>query len=198
MTANDQDLELLGRYAAERSEAAFTQLVRRHLDLVYSAALRQVRSPQLAEEVAQSVFADLARNAGRLTADTVLGAWLYQVARRTAVDVVRRESRRQLREQLAVELADMNDHPSIWTEIEPLLEEAMESLEPSERSAVLLRFFENRNLREVGQTLGTSEDAAQKRVSRAVERLREYFSRRGVTVGASGLGLALSAHAVQS
>src|SRR3954465_5670500 len=108
MTANDQDLELLGQYAAERSEAAFTQLVRRHLDLVYSAALRQVRSPQLAEEVVHAVFADLARNAGRLTADAGVGAWLYQVARRTAVDVVRRESRRQLRGQLAVELAHLN------------------------------------------------------------------------------------------
>jgi RNA polymerase sigma factor (sigma-70 family) len=198
MTANDQDMELLASYTGNGSEAAFTELVHRHLDLVYSAALRQVRSPQLAEEVAQSVFADLARNAARLQPETVLAAWLYQVARRTAVDVIRRESRRQLREQLALEMADMNDHPSIWKEIEPLLEEAMERLEPAERSAILLRFFENRNLREVGETLGTSEDAAQKRVSRAVDRLREFLSQRGVTVGASGLALALSANAVQS
>src|SRR5204863_3821170 len=134
----------------------------------------------------------------RLKADTVLSAWLYQVSRRTAVDVVRRESRRQLREELAMELADMNAQPSIWTQIEPFLEEAMESLDPAERTAILLRFFENRNLREVGQSLGTSEDAAQKRVSRAVERLREFLSHRGVSVGASGLALALSANAVQS
>jgi RNA polymerase sigma factor (sigma-70 family) len=198
MTANDQDMELLASYTGNGSEAAFAELVHRHLDLVYSAALRQVRSPQLAEEVAQSVFADLARNAARLLPETVLAAWLYQVARRTAVDVIRRESRRRLREQLALEMADMNDHPSIWKEIEPLLEEAMERLEPAERSAILLRFFENRNLREVGETLGTSEDAAQKRVSRAVDRLREFLSQRGVTVGASGLALALSANAVQS
>jgi hypothetical protein len=130
--------------------------------------------------------------------DTVLTAWLYQVTRRTAVDVVRRESRRQLREQLAVELTDMNAHPSLWSQIEPLLEEAMENLEPVERTAILLRYFEQRSLREVGQTLGTSEDAAQKRVSRAVERLREFLSQRGVTVGASALVLALSANAVQS
>ena len=192
------DFELLKQYANQGSDDAFAALVRRHLDLVYSAALRQVRSPQLAEEVTQSVFTDLARSSGRLNAETVLTAWLYQVARRTAVDVVRRESRRQLREQLAVELADMNAHPSLWKQIEPLLEEAMESLEPAERSAILLRFFENRNLRDVGQALGTSEDAAQKRVSRAVERLREFLSQRGVTVGASGLALALSANAVQS
>jgi RNA polymerase sigma factor (sigma-70 family) len=192
------DLKLLAQYAGTGSEEAFAELVQRHLDLVYSAALRQVRSPQLAEEVAQSVFTDLSRNAARLKPDTVLTAWLYQVARRTAVDVVRRESRRQLREQLAVELADMNAHPSIWKEIEPVLEEAMESLDPAERAAILLRFFENRNLREVGQRLGTSEDAAQKRVSRAVERLRELLAQRGVGVGSSGLALALSANAVQS
>src|SRR5256885_1776088 len=176
------DLELLEQYVKAGSETAFAELVHRHLDLVYSAALRQVRSPQLAEEIAQSVFADLARNSGRLKADTVLSAWLYQVSRRTAVDVVRRESRRQLREELAMELANMNAQPSIWTQIEPFLEEAMESLDPAERTAILLRFFENRNLREVGQTLGTSEDAAQKRVSRAVERLREFLSHRGVSV----------------
>ena len=192
------DLELLAQYASAGSEGAFAELVHRHLDLVYSAALRQVRSRELAEEVTQSVFTDLSRSASRLKSDTVLSAWLYQVARRTAVDVLRRESRRQLREQLAMELADMNAHPSIWNQIEPLLEEAMESLEPAERTAILLRFFENRNLREVGQTLGTSEDAAQKRVSRAVERLREFFSQRGVTVGASGLAIVLSANAVQS
>ena len=196
MAAND--LELLDEYARAGSEEAFAELVRRHLDLVYSAALRQVRSPQLAEEVAQSVFTDLSRSARRLKSDTVLSAWLYQAARRTGVDVVRRESRRQLRERLALELNDMNACPSIWTQIEPLLEEAMEQLDPAERSAILLRFFENRSLREVGQTLGTSEDAAQKRVSRAVESLREIFAHRGVTAGASGLALALSANAVQS
>src|SRR5436190_12906177 len=152
MTANEHDLELLARYTRESSEAAFAELVHRHLDLVYSAALRQVRSPQLAEEIAQSVFTDLSRNVGRLNPGTVLAAWLYQVARRTAIDVIRRESRRQLREQLALQQADMNAHPSIWNQIEPLIEEAMESLEPAERTAILLRFFENRNLREVGQT----------------------------------------------
>src|SRR5262249_16073295 len=178
------DLELLERYAKEGSEDAFAALVHRHLDLVYSAALRQVHSPQLAEEVAQSVFTDLSRSARRMKPDTVLTAWLYQVTRRTAVDVVRRDSRRQLREQLAVELTDIHAHPSLWSQIEPLLEEAMENLDPVERTAILLRYFEERSLREVGQRLGTSEDAAQKRVSRAVERLREFLSQRGVTVGA--------------
>src|SRR2546426_2953801 len=155
MMMASNDAELLEQYIRDDSEEAFAALVHRHLDLVYSAALRQVRSPQLAEEVAQSVFTDLSRNAARLKSDTVLTAWLYQVTRRTAIDVVRGEARRQLREQLAAELTDMNTHPSTWNQIEPLLDEAMESLEAGERSAILLRFFENRSLREVGQTLGT-------------------------------------------
>src|SRR5204862_5124889 len=103
----DTDLTLLARYARQHAEDAFAELVRRHLGLVYSAALRQVRSPQLAEEVAQSVFMDLARHAARLKPNTILTAWLYQVTRRTAIDVVRREARRQLREQIATELNAM-------------------------------------------------------------------------------------------
>ena len=192
------DLDLLGQYARNRAQDAFTEIVRRHVDLVYSAALRQVRSPQLAEEVAQSVFTDLARNAGKLKPDTVLTAWLYQVTRRTAVDVVRKESRRQLREQIASEMNAMNATASDWTHVGPFLDEAMHMLDDTDRTAVLLRYFENKSLREVGQTLGTSDDTAQKRVSRAVERLREFFSRHGVTVGASGLVVVLSANAVQA
>ena len=196
------DLDLLGQYARKNSQDAFAELVRRHVNLVYSAALRQVRSPQLAEEVAQSVFTDLARNAARLNSATggtpVLTAWIYQVTRRTAIDVVRRESRRQLREQIAVELTNMNATSNDWTQIEPLLDEAMDALEETDRAAILLRYFENKNLREVGEALGTSDDAAQKRVSRAVERLREFFSKRNVTIGASGLAVAISANAVQA
>jgi RNA polymerase sigma factor (sigma-70 family) len=192
------DLELLQNYVDRNSEEAFAELVRRHLDLVYSAAFRQVRSPQLAEEVAQSVFTDLARNAGKLKPDTILTAWLYQVARRTAIDVVRRESRRQLREQIASEMNAMNATAADWTHVEPFLDEAMHALDNTDRTAVLLRYFENKTLREVGATLGTSDDAAQKRVSRTVERLREYFTKRGVTVGASGLVVVLSANAVQA
>jgi RNA polymerase sigma factor (sigma-70 family) len=191
------DSQLLRDYVRAKSQDAFTELVRRHLDLVYSAALRQVRSPQLAEEISQSVFADLARAAEQLKPDTILTAWLYQVTRRTAIDVVRRESRRQARERLAVEMAAMNTAVN-WNHIEPLLDDAMEALEETDRAAILLRYFENKSLREVGQSFGTSDDAAQKRVSRAVERLREFFSKRGVGIGASGLVVLVSANAVQS
>lgn len=200
------DWDLLRQFARENSQDAFGEIVRRHLDLVYSAALRQVRSPELAEEVARSVFTDLARDAGKLKADTILTAWLYAVTRRTAVDVVRKESRRQLREQIATEMNTTNDISHFakcemgpaWAEIEPLLEDAMAALDETDRSAVLLRFFENKSLREVGVALGASEDAAQKRVSRAVERLREFFSKRNATIGASGLVVLISANAVQS
>jgi RNA polymerase sigma factor (sigma-70 family) len=200
------DLDLLGQYARENSQEAFGELVQRHLNLVYSAALRQVRSPQLAEEIAQSVFADLGRDAGKLKSDTILTAWLYMVTRRTAVDTIRKESRRQLREQIATEMNAMNakshfakcENESDWVDIEPLLDEAVSALETSDRSAVLLRYFENKTLREVGQALGASEDAAQKRVSRAVDRLREFFAKRGVTVGTGGLGVVIAANAVQA
>ncbi len=192
------DLDLLREYAQRGSEKAFAMLVTRHLDLVYSAALRQVKSSQLAEDIAQSVFTDLARNAQQLKPDTVLAAWLYQVTRRTALNVSRGEARRQAREQIAVELADMNATSSDWTQIEPWLDEAMETLDEPDRAAILLRYFENKNLRDVGKTLGVGEDAAQKRVSRAVERLREFFSKRNVTIGASGLVVLISSNAVQA
>ncbi|HEY1660859.1 MAG TPA: sigma-70 family RNA polymerase sigma factor [Verrucomicrobiae bacterium] len=192
------DLNLLGRFARENSQDAFTEIVRRHVDLVYSAALRQVRSPQLAEEVAQSVFSDLARDAGKLRSDTVLIAWLYAVTRRTAIDVIRKESRRQLREQIAMEMNTMNATANDWTEIGPLLDDAMAALDESDRSVILLRFFENKSLREVGESLSISDDAAQKRAGRAVEQLRGFFSKRRLTIGASGLAVLISANAVQS
>ncbi|MEO7299389.1 MAG: sigma-70 family RNA polymerase sigma factor [Verrucomicrobiota bacterium] len=195
---SDTDLELLQCYTRNNSQDSFATLVNRHLNLVFSAAMRQVRLPQLAEEVAQSVFADLAQSATKLKPDTILTAWLYEVTRRTAIDVVRRESRRQLREKVAHELTTMNATADDWTEIEPFLDEAMHALDATDRAAVLLRYFENKTLREVGETLGTSDDAAQKRVSRAVEKLREFFTKRGVTIGASGLVVVISANAVQA
>ena len=192
------DLELLQDYARNKSEESFAALVNRHLNLVYSAASRQVRSPQLAEEVAQAVFMDLSQSAATLRPDTILTAWLYQVTRRSATDVVRRESRRQLREQIVTEMNTMTAAASDWTSIEPLLDEAMQELDDADRAAVLLRYFENKSLREVGAALGSSDDAAQKRVSRAVERLREFFAKRGVAAGAGGLVVVISANAVQA
>jgi RNA polymerase sigma factor (sigma-70 family) len=196
MTATD--LDLLEQFVRNHSQDAFTELVNRHVNLVYSAALRQVRSVQFAEEIAQSVFADLAHSAGKLNPGTTLSAWLYQVTRRTAIDVVRKEIRRQMREQIALEMNNINATSQEWTQIEPLLDEAMDALDETDRSAILLRFFENKNLRQVGERLNISDDAAQKRVSRAVARLQEFFTKRNVTLGASGLTVMISANAVQS
>jgi len=192
------DLDLLRQFARENSQDAFAEIVQRHLDLVYSAALRQVRSPQLAEEIAQSVFADLARVAATPSSPGTLTPWLYAVARRAAIDVIRKESRRQLREQIAAEMNNMNATANDWTQIAPLLDDAMAALDETDRAAILLRYFENKNLREVGESLNISDDAAQKRVSRAVEKLREFFSKQKITIGASGLAVLISANAVQS
>jgi RNA polymerase sigma factor (sigma-70 family) len=192
------DLELLQSFARDRSQDAFTELVRRHLNLVFSAALRLVRSSQLAEEVAQSVFSDLARDTAKLQPDTVLVAWLHSVTRRTAVDFIRKESHRQLREQIAIETNAMNTSDAQWTDIEPLLDEAVAALDETDRIAVLLRYFENKSLREVGAQLGVSDDTAQKRVSRAVEKLREFFCKRKITIGAGSLGVLITANAVQA
>src|SRR4051812_11721277 len=115
---NESDIELLQRYVRGDCEEAFAQIVQRHLPLVYSAAVRQVRSAELAQEIAQSAFVALARSAQKLPASTIVPAWLYQVARRTAIDVVRRETRRQAREKLAHDLTQMNANSQPWAEIE--------------------------------------------------------------------------------
>jgi RNA polymerase sigma factor (sigma-70 family) len=192
------DLELIREFTQAQSHAAFEALVLRHINLVHSAAFRQVRDYQLAEDVVQCVFAELARSAPRLRQDTILPAWLYQVTRRTAIDVIRRESSRQVREKIAAEMHLMNHQSTDWAEVAPLLDEAMHRLDQKDRTAVLLRYFENQDLRAVGLALGISDDAAQKRLSRAIERLRQFFNQRGVKLTASSLVLLLSAHAVQA
>ncbi len=193
------DNELLREYARFRREETFASLVARHIDLVFSSAVRQVRSPHLAEEVTQAVFVELARRAAELRSDTVLAAWLYEVARRKAIDVIRAESRRRAREAAAApELASMNTEPPGWAEIEPRLDDAMAELELHDRQALLLRFFENQSLREVGAALGISEDTAQKRVARALQKLRAILGARGAAATEGALAIELAAHAVQA
>ena len=138
---NDQRPELLQQYVRQKSEEAFTALVERHLNLVYSAALRQIRSRQLAEEVVKSVFIDLARQAQRLAPNTILTAWLYQVTRRTTINVIRREARRQMREQIASELTAMNATTSDWRNLKAFSTRPwthwMRPIEPRSSSAIL-------------------------------------------------------------
>ena len=196
MIPSDEDL--LHEYASNGSNSAFSELVRRHLNLVYSAARRQVNSAALAEDIAQSVFFDLSKNAAKLKAGQPVIAWLHLVTRRTAIDAIRQESRRQLREQTASEIAAMKSIHSPWEQVAPLLDEALASLNETDRHALLQRYFANKSLREVGEILGTSEDGAQKRVSRALERLRTIFTRRGIAATAAGLATDLSANVVVS
>lgn len=193
------DHELLQAYVSRGAHEAFAALVQRYVGLVYSAARRQVRSHNGAEEVTQLVFIALARKGQRIAPDTPLAAWLYLVTRRTALDLLRREARRRAHEQAAAEeFAAMKSSAPDWPLLEPWLDEAMATLPPTDASALLLRFFENKNLREVGAALGISEDAAQKRVSRALDQLRAVFNRKGVAVSAATLATQLSAHAIEA
>jgi RNA polymerase sigma factor (sigma-70 family) len=193
------DRQLLARYVAEVSEEAFTELTRRYLGLVYSAALRQVRHEQLAQDVTQVVFANLARKARSIPEGTVLAGWLHRDTRYTALDFLRAEARRLRREQQSVEMNSTNSDPQPgWEEIRPLLDEALTKLAPADRDALLLRYFEQRDFAGVGAALGASAEAARKRVDRALERLREQLVKRGIRTTAAALGGALTVHAVET
>ena len=196
-----EDMALVEEYAATQADAPFATLVERHLNLVYSAALRQVRNPQLAEEVTQVVFTILAQKAARLREETVLSGWLYRTTRFAAMTAIRTEQRRHKYEQEIMQMQPSYSEPEpdiAWEEVAPLLDEAMNDLGEKDRNAVVLHFFEKKNFHEVGEALGTNDDAAQKRVSRAVEKLRGLLRRRNVMAPVAALGALLSAQGVQA
>src|SRR3954468_21729968 len=184
------DHELLDEFVRDSSQEAFGELVQRHLPVVYSAALRMVRDSHLADEVAQSVFTALAQKAGNLRRPLVLGGWLYNTTRNIAMHAVRTEQRRREREQIAFAMQSI-DQGSGTLDLTEHIEPAMAELEPEDRDALVLRFMGERGLRDVGVELGISEEAARKRVTRALERLRAVLEHRSISTTAILIATAL-------
>jgi uncharacterized protein (TIGR03435 family) len=195
----NDDLTLLQAYARQNSEAAFAALVARHVNLVYSVALRSGRDPHLAQEITQAVFIILARKAESLGPQTILPGWLCRTARYAGANALTIQRRRQHREQEAHMQSILNEpEPDAWPQIAPLLDQAMEQLGKKEHDALVLRFFEGKNFKEVGAALGASEDTARMRVNRALEKLRKFFTKRGVVSTTAIIAGAISANSVQA
>ena len=193
------DFELLQAYASRRAEDAFTALTTRYIDLVYSAAARQTGDAQTAEDVTQAVFLTLARKVGSISRDTILSGWLLCTTRFAAANARRLEQRRQHYEQQAMQsYVGPSESEAAWRRIAPLLDEALDRLGEKDRAAVVLRFFEQKSLKQVAEKLGASEDGAQKRISRAIEKLRLFFARHGKGVSAAALTGTLAANSVQA
>ncbi len=191
---------LLAEYAQNGDESAFRDLVARYLDLVYSTALRRLGGDaQLAEDVAQTVFLHLAKKARKIPSGVLLGGWLHQATCNVAGTVSRAERRRQNREREAAQMkALQDDSGNQFEHLSDLLDEVISQLPSEDRAAVLLRFFEQRDFRSVGEALASSEDAARMRVNRALEKLRVLLKRRGVTISAASLGTILAVEAVHA
>src|SRR5476649_1005230 len=194
------DMDLVREFARHNSEAAFTELVRRHLNLVYSVARRCTGNDGDAHDVTQAVFIILARKAAGLREKTLLTGWLYETTRFAAARLLRTNARRHAREQEAYMQSTLNeaDHAAVWEKLSPHLEDAMSKLAERDRALLVLRFYENKSGPEAAALLGIREDAAHKRVTRAIEKLRKFFAQRGVTLSGAAIAGAVSANSVQA
>ena len=196
-----EDMQLLAEYAQSGRQDAFEQLVTRHIDWVYSVCLRGVKDRHLAEDVTQAVFIILARKSKSLAPNTILRGWLFKAARFAVADALKKQNRHKRHVQRAAELSIGDLTPqdtATCTRLAPALEEAVACLSEKDRQAIMLRFYESKSLAEVGTILGISEEAAKKRVSRAVEKLRAILTREGVAVSAALLLFFLSTKASQA
>ena len=192
-------MEFVRAYAADRSEQAFETLVGRYVNLVYSTAMRQVRDPHLAEEITQAVFIILARKAGKLGVNTILPSWLHRTAGFCAADALKIQRRRAQREHEAYMQSQLNEpDDEMWRQIAPLLDAAIARLSDKDRHAIVLRFFQNKSLGQIGSALGASEEAAKKRVSRALEKLQKFFFKHGITSTTATLAAAMTANSLQA
>ncbi len=194
------DAILLEQFARNQSEEAFAELVKRHISLVYSVAFRKTGNPQQAEDITQAVFIILARKADSLGRKTVLPGWLYHTARLAAANANRAEMRRIRHEQEAFMQSTENEAApdAFWRELSPMLEDAMAGLGANDRDTLVLRYFQNLRLAEVGAALGITEGVAQRRVSRALEKLRRLFARRGLHSTTTIIAGALSSNSLQA
>ena len=192
--------QLLAEYTRSGSEAAFRELVNRYLDLVYSVAFRRVDGDvHRAQDVAQTVFIDFARLARSLPKEVMPGGWLHRHTCFVAANAMRGERRRQIRERQAVEMNALYDEPDKHLELlAPVLDEVINELNEPDRTAILLRFFEQRNFQSVGAALGSTENTARMRVTRALDKLHLLLKRRGITTSTAALSAVLTAGAVQS
>ena len=196
----DEDPELLAEFRNHGSEAAFRSLVERHLRLVYSTAIRLMNGDaHRAQDICQSVFTDLARSAPSLPKGTVLAGWLHRTTRFTALEVLRTERRRALREREATWMKELDtlETEKAWASLRPVLDEALDQLREPDRHALLLRFFGQRSLAEVGSALGIAEDTARKRVARALDKMRQRLVSRGITTTAGALSCMLESRCVE-
>lgn len=195
------DVTLLRRYITDHSEAAFAELVRKHVDLVYSAALRRsAGDPHRARDIVQQVFVLLAQRASTLVRHPCLSGWLYTAARNAAINLQVADQRRKRRERVASMSSLQPDEADAleWADLRRVLDDAMDELPELDRISVVLRFFERRSFAEVGAVLNVSENTARMRTDRALDKLREQLSRRGVTSSAVALGTTLCARAVSA
>ena len=197
------DAELLRDYAENHSETAFAGFVERRIGFVYAAALRMVGGDaHTAQDVTQAVFVLAANRAAALAGHERLAGWLYTATRNVSRETLREARRRDAREQEAARMSEIGqsgegEGVADEARLRPLLDEALGALREGEREAVLLRYFEGMGFAGIGVRLKMSEEAARKRVARAVEKMRAVFARRGVTSSAAAVGALMSAEAAQ-